>query len=228
MWPLQIWARHGPGVIRNCHQNRPPPAHRGTRLPRCQLAKDAPAADAAGACAPGGARDRADQQRAWLVPEQGRVTWVATATTEPHWGPRSLHLAGIEPVVFRLSAVVRSRCRKLGELALQHRASAQHPKPKPKPDAVGVSSSDPPSSGMTANKTRPILLPTKCSCSAHPHPHPRFAGDRGSIPKPIPDLPGIGDHPHPLFPSGGPCPAQKGRKANLYGNFKLNQSSRVC
>ena len=36
---------------------------------------------------------------------------------------------------------------KLGELALQHRASAQHQHPKPKPDAVGVSSSDPPSSG---------------------------------------------------------------------------------
>ena len=55
----------------------------------------------------------------------------------------------------------------------------------------------------------------------HPHPrprfagdrgwgsHPRFAGDRGSIPipihVPIPDLRGIGDHPHPRFPSGVPC-----------------------
>ncbi len=36
--------------------------------------------------------------------------------------------------------------------------------------------------------------------------HPRLAGDRGSIPIPIPDLPGIGDHddpghphPHPRF-----------------------------
>ncbi len=27
--------------------------------------------------------------------------------------------------------------------------------------------------------------------------HPRFAGDGRSIPSPIPDLPGIGDHPHP-------------------------------
>ncbi len=38
---------------------------------------------------------------------------------------------------------------KLGELALQHQASAQHqhdPKPKPGPDVV-VSSLDPPSSG---------------------------------------------------------------------------------
>ena len=52
----------------------------------------------------------------------------------------------------------------------------------------------------------------------HPHPrfvrgwgwgsHPRFAGDRGSIPIPIPDLPGMGDHPHPRFPSGVPCPDQ--------------------
>ena len=35
---------------------------------------------------------------------------------------------------------------KLGELALQHQASAQHQHPKPKPDVV-VSSSDPSSSG---------------------------------------------------------------------------------
>jgi hypothetical protein len=35
---------------------------------------------------------------------------------------------------------------KLGELALQHQASAQHQHPKPKPD-VAVSSSDPASSG---------------------------------------------------------------------------------
>ncbi len=35
---------------------------------------------------------------------------------------------------------------KLGELALQHQASAQHHHPKPKPDVV-VSSSDPSSSG---------------------------------------------------------------------------------
>ena len=35
---------------------------------------------------------------------------------------------------------------KLGELALQHQASAQHHHPKPKPDVV-VSSSDPASSG---------------------------------------------------------------------------------
>jgi hypothetical protein len=35
---------------------------------------------------------------------------------------------------------------KLGELALQHQASAQHQHPKPKPDVV-VSSSDPPYSG---------------------------------------------------------------------------------
>ena len=35
---------------------------------------------------------------------------------------------------------------KLGELALQHQASAQHQHPKPKPDVV-VSSSDPASSG---------------------------------------------------------------------------------
>ena len=35
---------------------------------------------------------------------------------------------------------------KLGELALQHEASAQHQHPKPKPDVV-VSSSDPASSG---------------------------------------------------------------------------------
>jgi hypothetical protein len=44
-------------------------------------------------------------------------------------------------------------------------------------------------------------------------PDPRFAGDRGSIPRAIPraipDLPGIGDHPHPRFPSGVPCPAGK-------------------
>ncbi len=34
--------------------------------------------------------------------------------------------------------------------------------------------------------------------------HPRFAGDRGSIPIPIPDLPGTGMDPHPpgRFPSG--------------------------
>jgi hypothetical protein len=35
---------------------------------------------------------------------------------------------------------------ELGELALQHQASAQHQHPKPKPDVV-VSSSDPASSG---------------------------------------------------------------------------------
>ena len=47
--------------------------------------------------------------------------------------------------------------------------------------------------------------------------HPRFAGDRGSTPIPIPDLPGIGDHPHPRFPSGVPCPAQarQGRVRSL-------------
>jgi hypothetical protein len=43
----------------------------------------------------------------------------------------------------------------------------------------------------------------------HPRRHSRFAGDRGSIPAAIPDLPGIGDHPHPRFPSGVPCPATK-------------------
>ncbi len=76
---------------------------------------------------------------------------------------------------------------KLGELALQHRASAQHPSqhPKPKPDAVGVSS-DPPSSGddSQANNLKArhglILLPIKCSCAAH-------AYNRGSSPSPIPD-----------------------------------------
>jgi hypothetical protein len=83
---------------------------------------------------------------------------------------------------------------------------------------------------MTATEARRglILLPIKCSCSAH-------AYNRGSIPTPIPDLPGIGgpspspspirrgsgvhshphprfagrgigDHPHPRFPSGVPCP----------------------
>ena len=37
---------------------------------------------------------------------------------------------------------------KLGELALQHQASAQHQHPKPKPDVV-VSSSDPAASGAS-------------------------------------------------------------------------------
>ncbi len=47
------------------------------------------------------------------------------------------------------------------------------------------------------------LLGTRLQSGVHPHPHPRFAGDRGSTPIPIPDLPGIGDHPHdPRFPSG--------------------------
>ncbi len=41
---------------------------------------------------------------------------------------------------------VALRLDKLGELALQHQASAQHQHPKPKPDVV-VSSSDPSSSG---------------------------------------------------------------------------------
>jgi hypothetical protein len=81
------------------------------------------------------------------------------------------------------------RLKLLGELALQHRASAQHPSqhPKPKPDAVGVSSSsDPPSSGddSQANKARHglILLPIKCSCAAH-----AYNPSRGSSPSPIPD-----------------------------------------
>ena len=71
----------------------------------------------------------------------------------------------------------------------------------------------------------PILLPIKCSCSAH-----AYNRARGSIPTPIPDnLPGIGgplcgtpttgpdlpairvgDHPHPRFPSGVPCPGPRG------------------
>ncbi len=39
-------------------------------------------------------------------------------------------------------------------------------------------------------------------------PIPDLPGrDRGSIPTAIPDLPGTGDHPHPRFPSGVPCPA---------------------
>ncbi len=56
--------------------------------------------------------------------------------------------------------------------------------------------------------------------SPRPHPrfagpdrgwgsHPRFAGDRGSTPTTTPDKfagAGIGDHPHPRFPSGVPCP----------------------
>jgi predicted GH43/DUF377 family glycosyl hydrolase len=41
---------------------------------------------------------------------------------------------------------------KLGELALQHQASAQHQQPKPKPDVV-VSSSDPSSSGDDSNRS---------------------------------------------------------------------------
>jgi hypothetical protein len=52
-----------------------------------------------------------------------------------------------------------------------------------------------------------LTLYCKCSCSAHAYPDPRFAGDRGSIPTAVPNLPGIGDHPHPRFPSGVPaCP----------------------
>jgi hypothetical protein len=62
---------------------------------------------------------------------------------------------------------------------------------------------------------------------SHPHPHPRFAGDRahhrGSTPIPIPDLPGIGDHPHPRFPSGVPC---QGR-LNLLRSQLHSESFRV-
>ena len=41
---------------------------------------------------------------------------------------------------------------KLGELALQHQASAQHQHPKPKPDVV-VTSSDPSSSGDDSRRS---------------------------------------------------------------------------
>jgi hypothetical protein len=65
------------------------------------------------------------------------------------------------------------------------------------------------------------LIPGHGTPDPHPRPHPRFAGDRGwgshprfagdpsrgSTPIPIPDLPEIGDHPHPRFPSGVPPPA---------------------
>jgi hypothetical protein len=84
---------------------------------------------------------------------------------------------------------------------------------------------------MTANKARPILLPTKCRCSAHPHPHPRFAGDSdwGSIPTPIPDfnlkLPGIGDIPIPGSHRARALRRRAAKHVSLYGNFKLNLSS---
>jgi hypothetical protein len=51
-----------------------------------------------------------------------------------------------------------------------------------------------------------LRVGTRLQSGIIPIPNPRFAGDRGSIPIPIPDLPGIGDHPHPRFPSGVPCP----------------------
>ena len=47
---------------------------------------------------------------------------------------------------------VALRLDKLGELALQHQASAQHHHPKPKPDVV-VSSSDPSSSGDDSHRS---------------------------------------------------------------------------
>ena len=52
---------------------------------------------------------------------------------------------------------------------------------------------------MTVTEARRglILLPIKCSCSAH-------AYNRGSIPTPIPDLPGIGG------PSPSPSPIRRG------------------
>jgi hypothetical protein len=56
-------------------------------------------------------------------------------------------------------AAERWTSRKLGELALQHQASAQHQHPKPKPDVV-VSSSDPASSGDDSHcvTTRVLLV----------------------------------------------------------------------
>jgi hypothetical protein len=59
---------------------------------------------------------------------------------------KAMHPEEAKNVAQRLAQPVDIRT-KLGELALQHRASAQHQHPKPKPEAVGVSSSDPPSSG---------------------------------------------------------------------------------
>jgi hypothetical protein len=64
-------------------------------------------------------------------------------------------------------------------------------------------------SGSVGSRARngrrmPAAIPSTAGCchqgtepgaDPHPHPHPRFAGDRGSTPIPIPDLPGIGGPP---------------------------------
>jgi hypothetical protein len=56
------------------------------------------------------------------------------------------HLKARYPQAEEANNVALDIKTKLGELALQHQASAQHQHPKPKPDVV-VSSSDPSSSG---------------------------------------------------------------------------------
>jgi hypothetical protein len=92
---------------------------------------------------------------------------------------------------------------------------------------------------MTATEARRglILLPIKCQCSCsgtrlqpdgdHPGDDPRFAGDRGSIPAAIPDLPGIGGPSPSPVPIGGSVPCTGRCPAVVNWRRQIGVGSRV-